>query len=595
MKEKSRYACAKRARERGSRSTGVTYQREGKRSENEWRGIKGLWTGLKMLLNEKNKLGSYECVKGRKRRNAQTIKRQISHSGDRERPELVKKSGNLPVRKKTVCKHRRQRIDWGHTGVTEWSCSGVVACLFVPLLLLTGAPSLEVPTTPLEPTRRVAVHACPWSSTTVLSRPLAPVEVQTLKWAAPVPSPTNPRDPPNCKHKNAGWCKEAVVNGCRERSMNTPAKGDSYQELANSIDRSRKRHLEVGLLRGDQVTDRLRVQEASASPLLKRPRSTEKSPPEPSRSRSKMAMTMAEFKEYMEANTNRRLDGLDDKMTGMNGTISRIDATVKANSESIEKHEIQIANICAEVMKLKEPTPSMPVGISTAAAPANPLPVVPDQEYARARRSLRLWPVLGNTKNEIRDATGIFLGTNLGMGGTLNESSIEEISRVEIPSGPGVKFEVLVRFRDADTRDMVMGAAAKLAPFMDSNGRATAGMRMEVPQRLQQSFRILFRYGQGLRARHGAGTRRHVKFCDLDSSLYLNVKLPGDEAWSRISLDVATRGMRAKRSLDDGQLERRMDITGPVPPRQRAASTAGPPPPTQASAWMRRSGGSTSS
>ena len=161
----------------------------------------------------------------------------------------------------------------------------------------------------------------------------------------------------------------------------------------------------------------------------------------------------------------------------------------------------------------------------------------------------------------------------------------------------GGRSEVLVRFKDTVTRDLVMGAAAKLANFMDTEGRATAGMRMEVPVRLQQSFRVLFKYGQNLRARNGIGTRRHVKFCDIGRTLYLNVKLPRDERWSRVSLDVAMRGMRARETLDDGQLERRMDITGPLSTQQRprAISTLGPPPPTQASAWTRRSGGSTSS
>lgn len=145
-----------------------------------------------------------------------------------------------------------------------------------------------------------------------------------------------------------------------------------------------------------------------------------------------------------------------------------------------------------------------------------------------------------------------------------------------------------------------MGAASKLSSFIDVNGKATAGMRMEVPSRLQQSFRVLFKYGQNLRARHGQGTRRHVKFCDLERNLFLNIKLPGDEGWSKVSLEVAMRGMRARETMSNGQLERRLDITGPFTsqPRPRASSTAGPsgpPPPTQASAWTRRSGGSSSS
>lgn len=76
-------------------------------------------------------------------------------------------------------------------------------------------------------------------------------------------------------------------------------------------------------------------------------------------------------------------------------------------------------------------------------------------------------------------------------------------------------------------------------------------------------------------------------------SIFLNVKLPGDDRWGKVSIEVATRGMRAKDSLNDDQLERRLDITGPSrdPPRLRAASVADPPPST--SAWTRRTAGST--
>lgn len=369
-------------------------------------------------------------------------------------------------------------------------------------------------------------------------------------------------------------------------AVSMKVKGDSFDELANSIDRSRKRHLEEGLLRGDQVRDRLRVQEASASPALKK---TRKSPHTTPPDAPNMALTMADFREYMDKNTNKRLTDIDDKIGGMQEAI-------KDNTAKLQRHDSQIAQIREEMKKIRDPFPPPPTSAGPLAVTLPTPTATIDEEYLSARRSLRLWPIAGTTRDELWHAVGIFLGTNLGLEGKLSNSSVECITRVEIPSGPGVKLEVLVRFKDAGLRDLVMGSASKLAPFMDSEGRATAGMRIEVPPRLQQSFRVLFKYGRSLRARHGVGTRRHIKFCDVEASLYLNVKLPGDEEWSRVSLQVAARGIKAKENANDDQLERRLDITGPLSngPRRRATSTTGPPPPTEASAWMRR-GGSTSS
>ena len=315
-----------------------------------------------------------------------------------------------------------------------------------------------------------------------------------------------------------------------------------------------------------------------------------------------MAMIMAEFKEYMEANTNKRLNTIDDKMSGMQATVTQIDKVVRDNSDKIERHDGQIAEIRAEVSRLKTSQfPALPPasqgGLTGPAPAAAQAPVVSEKEereYLLARRSLRIWPIPGNTNDDLWDATAVFMGTNLGLEGRINEAAIESINQVEIPSGPGVKHEVLIRFKEAVSRDLVLGASSKLAPYMDTEGKATAGMRLEVPPKLQQPFRILFKYGQNLRARHGPGTRRHVKFSDHDRSLFLNAKLPGDETWSRISVDVATRGLRARDSISDSQLEKRMDITGPFQSIQRPKSTSGTSTAASTSAWARRATGSTS-
>ena len=384
---------------------------------------------------------------------------------------------------------------------------------------------------------------------------------------------------------------------CLLMSRKTTGGDTALDELVTSLDRSRKRHLDVGLLRGDQVLDRLATQEASASPILKRTRTDpQKTPP----GVSNMALTMAEFTEYMDKNTNKRISELDNKVGGMQTSIDKLDASVKDNSTKLDAHEARIARIEGQVATVRDGQFPPLAGTSRPFAEppeSSSSPPPSDAEFALARRSLRLWPIQGQTRDELWHSAGLFLGNNLGLEGRIDKNSVESITRVEIPSGPGVSQEALVRFSDVALRDIVMGAASKLAPFLDQNGRATAGMRMEVPPRLQQSFRVLFKYGQSLRARHGPGTRRHVKFSDVDKSLFLNVKLPGDEQWSKVSLEVARRGIRARETIDDGQLERRLDITGPLreTQRPRAASTAGPPPPTQASAWTRRSGGSSSS
>ena len=122
----------------------------------------------------------------------------------------------------------------------------------------------------------------------------------------------------------------------------------------------------------------------------------------------------------------------------------------------------------------------------------------------------------------------------------------------------------LVVFELAETRDTVVGSSGKLAACVDARGRPTAGIRMEIPRTLRPVFSTLYKFGQQLRARHGEGTRRHVKFDDDGRTLFLNVKLPGDTSWSRVSAEVARRGLKAKQSITDQELERRLDLLGPA-------------------------------
>lgn len=62
-------------------------------------------------------------------------------------------------------------------------------------------------------------------------------------------------------------------------------------------------------------------------------------------------------------------------------------------------------------------------------------------------------------------------------------------------------------------------------------------------------------------------------------NLFLNVKLPNDATWSKVTEDVARRGLRAREMSRNGELEKRLDINGPMSelPRPRAASESDQP------------------
>ena len=48
-------------------------------------------------------------------------------------------------------------------------------------------------------------------------------------------------------------------------------------------------------------------------------------------------------------------------------------------------------------------------------------------------------------------------------------------------------------------------------------------------------FKLLERHGHSLQSRHGQELKCHIRFDDDERDLVLEVKLPGEESWTRLS------------------------------------------------------------
>ena len=164
------------------------------------------------------------------------------------------------------------------------------------------------------------------------------------------------------------------------------------EDLCNTLERSRKRNLSVGLLRGDKVHDLLKVQEEAASPFLKKRRERAVTPPGPA-----MALTMADFKAYMAENTNKSIDLLNVKVAGMSEKLQKVDVSVQEHSAKLDRHEATIKANQSQIAQIKADLMRNPSAPTTARPPTSPrISIGPlDPDFLKARRSLRLWPVRG--------------------------------------------------------------------------------------------------------------------------------------------------------------------------------------------------------
>ena len=185
------------------------------------------------------------------------------------------------------------------------------------------------------------------------------------------------------------------------------------------------------------------------------------------------------------------------------------------------------------------------------------------EAYDVARRSLRLWPV--SREGSLRERTVEFMVNEL----RLDQQhaiglafSVKRVGGKRLPGGPaaGVKDEVLLTFDSVGERDDVQTFAKNL----ERRGR---GLRLEVPDHLWPSFRVLQGIAFELKQKN-EGLKRNIRFDDENRDLKLDICLDGD--WKTIfaegaRLSLAKLGRpRGRRSIlshneIDGLLSGNMD------------------------------------
>ena len=253
---------------------------------------------------------------------------------------------------------------------------------------------------------------------------------------------------------------------------------------------------------------------------------------------------------------SQRIDDNSARISTNTCTLSQQAATANAQQEALEKLSDRVSVLEGRGSDDRQCVPDRRASLSP--------------EFMLARRSVRLWPVDGDCEDALWENVGIFLHETLAIReADLGQEDIELITRVVEGREQAGRKEVMVRFFEKQKRDIVMTSAPALASRIDRDGKPTAGIRLEVPSELSDTFRLLSRFGTRLRARHGAGTKRHIKFDDFCGSMYANVKLPGDLSWTKITPEMAKEDMAASLREENEMTQRRLASKLVPGPRER--------------------------
>ena len=99
-------------------------------------------------------------------------------------------------------------------------------------------------------------------------------------------------------------------------------------------------------------------------------------------------------------------------------------------------------------------------------------------------------------------------------------------------------------------RDFYHKQARNLSHYIDQAGRPQAGVNMDLPSYLIGTFKLLNDHAYHIKRTHGKMTRKYIKFNDDAQSLFLEIKLPGQENWIKITPSQA-RKLEDERSDSD--------------------------------------------
>ena len=281
------------------------------------------------------------------------------------------------------------------------------------------------------------------------------------------------------------------------------------------------------------------------------------------------------------ATVTAKLDKVTGDLAALSRTVEASKTEVAEITEEVGRHSTELAEHRALVEGLAERIARLEregsmINKSSKLSPA----------YLLARRSVRMWPIENSSPQTLWKGVGEFLHKALGIPESdIGPDDIEDVTATPEPkyAAGNINKEALVTFACPRVREMVVSSSPNLSNLMDK-GVPTAGLRLEIPDELMGQFCLLSRFGTRLRARHGVGTKRHVKFDDLDGSLYMNIKLPGDDSWSKITTETARIDME-KTAKDESTLVLQRIHAKPLPtsrmdkgPRQRLAVPAPPMP-----------------
>lgn len=224
--------------------------------------------------------------------------------------------------------------------------------------------------------------------------------------------------------------------------------------------------------------------------------------------------------------------------------LDQIDAMIKASSNRVRQDiaglEISTGKKAAVAKKLETKgtgkTERRPRQIPPTFSPNdnNHVPAERKEErYWEARRSLRMWPVIGE---DLKKAVIQFLTEKMQCPiGRLAEDDINMKRTLSRPEA-NAQEQVRIKFSSVRLGDEFKALARNLA------GQDKVGVQLEPPDYLRTQYQSFQKLAYKLRSKN-PGLRRNIKFCNQELCLTMDILKPGGE-WKTIMIEDAMATLR---------------------------------------------------
>ena len=287
----------------------------------------------------------------------------------------------------------------------------------------------------------------------------------------------------------------------------------------------------------------------------------------------------------LESNTAKKIDDLSTKLTSRlnkaEKDLSQLGIQVADTRQEIdtirtrtERQEALLPSLVEEAVAKK--LSSVPAGRRPRQIPppftprdSNSLPLdVREERYWEARKSLRLWPVKGETLTE--SVVRFLVEKLLCPIGKVSEADFTAERVISRPDN-AVQDQVVVKFSSVRLRDEIKSLGKNLGGH-----DRTVGMQLEPPDHLRSQYQAFQKLAFQMKKK-SPGLRRNIKFYDGEMCLTMDVLRPGEE-WRTILYDDAKAILKKTRdrveSLSRDELEDLVDLEPSAASRKRRRTLA---------------------